>query len=177
MENTEGAFRSLPTYFSMILWLFMSINDYYYLIFHSVPALPQIPRYFSVSDWYGALYSACWNILWVLLSPKWHRDLTACFARGVSLLFKVITFSKTRQRDGIIIIPTLQARNQDTEKPDSTETRAKLVNEPKWPQSPKSILCAQLPYLSWGQNGVSSAIEGPQVSNRAQEWLGWVWIV
>lgn len=177
MENTEGAFRSLPTYFSMILWLFMSINDYYYLIFHSVPALPQIPRCFSVSDWYGALCSACWNILWVLLSPKWHRDLTACFARGVSLLFKVITFSKTRQRDGIIIIPTLQARNQDTEKPDSTETKAKLVNEPKWPQSPKSILCAQLPYLSWGQNGVSSAIEGPQVSNRAQEWLGWVWIV
>lgn len=82
----------------------------------------------------------------MFLSPQWHRDLTAYSARGVSLFFKVITFSKTRHGDGIVIIPTLQTRDWETEKPDSIETIAKLINELRCPRSPKSILCAQPPY-------------------------------
>lgn len=40
VEKDGGLLGSLPIYFSMILRLFMSINDYYYPVFHSVHVLP-----------------------------------------------------------------------------------------------------------------------------------------
>lgn len=36
-------------------------------------------------------FNACWIISQVFLSSKWHGDLTASFARGVSFFFEVIT--------------------------------------------------------------------------------------
>lgn len=121
---------------------------YKWLLLPAVPFCPcpaLNPTLLSLV-WLICNFPRCLLNFIMFLSPQWHGDLTAYFAREVSLFFKVITFSKTRHGDGIVIIPALQTRDWETEKPDSIETIAKLINELRCPRSPKSILCMQLPY-------------------------------
>lgn len=99
---------TFPSGFSMFLWLCMHVNDYYYLGLHSVLVLPWIPSCFSLSDWHWVLHCACWILSQVFLSSKWHRALTASFARGVFFSLKSLhSMTQGRERQ-LLFIPTLQ---------------------------------------------------------------------
>lgn len=92
VEKDGGLLGSLPIYFSMILRLFMSINDYYYPVFHSVHVLPWIPHYFPLSDWYAIFHGACWILSCFLVlsgTEIWQPILQGKFLYSLKLLHSV----------------------------------------------------------------------------------------